>query len=298
MKQAELSIFKNACAFSLTCRRMGNTRRGNMADVTVQADKSRLRLTKKLIESPELDAIVKFQTDVYNYCKGRTMPSFIKKGLDLMKLDVVEQLDAYLKAREIELADYFVPELMKAYPAQVQAAAKALNGQFELKNYPTCAELPALFKFEWDFLSFSVPENLPPEVRKAEQEKIEAKFAQAQEEILQALRQAFADLIEHAVDRLKVGPGEKPKTFRDSMVENINEFINTFNYRNLMGDAELEGLVLSANRVMKGVTAENVRDNESLREKVAVKFTEIKETLDQMIVSRPKRKFRLEEDEG
>lgn len=295
MNTAELSIFKNACAFSLTCRRMGNSRRGNMDKVEVEADKSRLKLTKKLIDSPEYDAIAKYQSDVYNYCKARTMPSFIRKGMDLVKVSAVEQIDAYLKARADELSSELVPDLVKAYPAQVQEAAKSLNGQFDLKNYPTCAELPALFRFEWDFLQFNVADNLPDAIRAVQSAKLEAKFAEAQELILSALRTAFSKLIDHAVDRLKFVPGEKEKTFTKTMVPNINEFIETFSFRNLMADDALEGLVLSASRVMKGVTTEQLRDSENIRERVAAKFEEIKATLDTMVVTKPTRKFDFEE---
>ena len=135
-----------------------------------------------------------------------------------------------------------------------------------------------------------------PQYLRLEQEKIEKKFAEAQEQILSALRLAFSELVNHAVDRLKAVPGEKPKTFQKTMVENINEFLNTFNFRNMMSDEALEGLVMSASRVMKGITTEKLRESESVRENVAAKFQEIKATLDTMIVNKPSRVFDMEDE--
>lgn len=296
MNTTNIELFKNACAFSLTCRRMGNSRTGNMEEIETDADKKRLRLKKQLIVSPEYEAIAQFQRDVAKYCKARTMPSFVRKGLQLIKVSAVQEIDLYLKARAAELSEDFVPKFVKGYPEQVKTAASALKGQFDLANYPTIDTLPSLFRFEWDFLAFNVPENLPPEIRKAEQEKIEKKFAEAQEQILSALRLAFRELVNHAVDRLKAVPGEKPKTFQKTMVENINEFLNTFNFRNMMSDEALEGLVMSASRVMKGITTEKLRESESVRENVAAKFQEIKATLDTMIVNKPSRVFDMEDE--
>jgi hypothetical protein len=43
MQTVNTAIFKGACAFTLTLRKMGNSRKGDIKKVEVDADKKRLR---------------------------------------------------------------------------------------------------------------------------------------------------------------------------------------------------------------------------------------------------------------
>jgi hypothetical protein len=68
MQTINTAIFKSACAFTLTTRKMGNSRKGDMGKVQVDADKRCLRLSKQLIDSPEYETIIDYQRQVYNWC--------------------------------------------------------------------------------------------------------------------------------------------------------------------------------------------------------------------------------------
>ena len=94
---------------------------------------------------------------------------------------------------------------------------------------------------------------------------------------------------------LTVGEGEKPKVFRDSLIGNIQDFIGTFNSRNLMNDAELAALVEKAKGVLVGAEPEKLRKNQDTRAAIAAKFAEIKANLDGMITTRKGRNFDFSE---
>jgi hypothetical protein len=208
---------------------------------------------------------------------------------------MVREFEDQLQAAARTLAETLLPEFQKAFPCQVNEARVALNGQFREKDYPEGSELPKLFGFDWNWIAFSVPENLPAELRKAEEAKLQKKFEDAEEQILLALRTGFQKLIDHAIERLTTSAGEKPKKFDDTTVTNITGFIETFNARNLLNDRELESLVERAKTVLTGVTPQDLRTAPAVRETVAAQFEQIKSTLDGMIVATPGRKFELDE---
>lgn len=304
MQIVNTELFKGAYAFTLTVKNMGNSRKGDIQKVEVDADKRRLRLGKQLLVSPEFDAIREYQRQTYNWCIARSNPSCFKKGFYLVKKEMVPQFEDVLREAQAKVRDELVPAFQRAYPGQVDEARIALNGQFREKDYPAVDQLPGLFGLDWNWVAFAVPDDLPEDLRKAEETKLQKKFEEAEVQIVAALREGFQTLVDHALDKLKTPPGEKPKQFKESLVTNIKDFIETFSARNLLNDRDLENLVEQARNVLTGVNPEDLdagkaRISESAlnaREALAAKFEPIKTVLDGMIVNTPSRKFEFDED--
>lgn len=302
MQTVNIELLRNSVALTITMRAFANRRQGDMGGVQVNADKRRLSLSKKLIESDEYDAIRAFQTEVYQWCVKRSVPSYFKDGLYLVKLSEVQNFEDKLRSAVEKLQSELLPAFVQSYPRQVEDARTVLNGQFKESDYPATATLPARFGIEWNWIAFGVPETLPEELRQAEAMKIESTFREAEKEILAALREGFSQIVSHVTDRLTVAPGEKPKVFRNTLFEDLTEFIDTFNARNLVNDAQLEAMVSKARAILaevRGATpsqqAELVRDSQFLRDETARKFQELKTAVDGIIIDKPSRRFDLSE---
>lgn len=82
--------------------------------------------------------------------------------------------------------------------------------------------------------------------------------------------------------------------FRDTLIGNIQEFINTFNQRNLLGDEELAYLVEKAKEILVGVNANLLRQDGSTRDRIQKQFADIDATLATMVTTKITRKFDLE----
>lgn len=295
--KVNIRLFDKACALTVTTRRMGNRRQGDMKKVATTADKERLRLSKELIVADELDKIVTFQNELYKWVTARSNSSFFKSGIYLVKNDQVDAFETQLREATETLRTKLVPALIRAYPKAVETARAALGDQFNLADYADITALPGLFSIEWNWIAFTVPDALPEELRRAEADKLQKTFRDAEEQIVLALRKGFADLVDHAVERLKGGggPDDKKKVFRDTLVTNIQDFIQTFNARDLMNDEDLKRLIERAQVVLGTTTPDDLRQSELTRDRVATQFEEIKKTLDSMIVDKATRKFDFNE---
>lgn len=301
-KTIDLNKFKKSVGFTTTFTRWGNRRKGNISKISTSEDKKqdeqakeRLHLTKELIKAAEYEAIRAFLGGLQKWIYEQTVPSFFKTGFQLVGLEGIEAIEARMRKAQGEL-EVLVEKLVAVFPAKIEEARLKLGEQFNEQDYPSTRELPQMFSISWNWISFTVPEGLPAELRKAEQDKMEKQFADAGEQILQALRCGFKELIEHAVDKLNVEPGEKPKVFRDSMIGNIQAFIDTFSQRNMMGDVELAQLVAQAKQVLIGVTPQKIRDYAQTKDNTRTEFVKIKESLEKMITERPVRKFDFSDD--
>jgi hypothetical protein len=81
-------------------------------------------------------------------------------------------------------------------------------------------------------------------------------------------------------------PGER-KIFRDSAVENLTEFFQRFRQLNIRSNAELDELVEQAKAIVQDVKPQELRDNQGLRQHVAVATVQMH--LDAMLIDRPRR---------
>jgi dGTP triphosphohydrolase len=267
-----------------------------MGNVEVDSDKERLHLTKKLVDCEEYSDTLRYLHSIKQWCAARSMPSFIRDGVYVVSLDLVPEFTEYLRKSEKILKEKYVPGFLTVYPAQIEVAKKALREQYDESDYPSPTVVENSFGIKWAWITFGVPENLPSSIKKEEQEKMRKAFQDAQEEILAALRSGFADMIDHAVTRLKVQPGQKPKIFKDSLIENFQEFFETFQARNLMEDEELAEMVAKAKKVLTKVTGDKLRELPGMREKTTAAFEEIKKEMDRLVTEKPSRRFSYEGD--
>jgi len=101
--------------------------------------------------------------------------------------------------------------------------------------------------------------------------------------------------VKHAVERLTTKPGEKKKKFKNTLLENFNSFFETFHCKNLMDDAELDAVVKQAKKILAGMDADTLRNNDTMRETVAAEFKKIESTVDRLVVEKPSRRFSFDE---
>lgn len=303
------AIGEDTLALVFSVQKWGISRTGNLkallkkreeqsGPLTAQERDQAYRLSKQLIDSPEYDAIDKYLYTTKQWIKARSVPSFFQEGCFLLREVMVEPVEAYLAERRPGL-DALISAFQDAYPGQV-ATARALlepDGQFNIGDYPATESLPSKFGWTRRWIEFRTPDRLPAAVRAQQIAEMENMWSEAAESVTLALREAFKSLVSHAVEKLTPGPDGKKKVFRDSLVSNISEFLETFQNRNVTNDTELARLVEKARAVMTGVSdAQVLRDNESVREAIRLQFARMSGELETMVAVRPGRRFKLDND--
>ena len=72
-------------------------------------------------------------------------------------------------------------------------------------------------------------------------------------------------------------------------MENLTEFFDRFRSLNVRSSEQLDGLVADAQRVIRGVEPQTLRDNAGLRQHVATELSRVQSVLDGLLVDRPRR---------
>ena len=126
-----------------------------------------------------------------------------------------------------------------------------------------------------------------------EREKAAERMAEAYTEVRQVLRQAMVELVEHLRDRLTDQSDGTQQRLRESTVQKLREFLETFDFRNVTDDQELKEQVERARNLLSGTTTDAIRNTAELRVRVREGMTEIVQRLETMVSDRVGRKFRF-----
>jgi hypothetical protein len=274
---------------------LGNSRKVSSTQVEVDADKDSIRVSKQLLSSPELESVRKLDGEIRRYLYSMCLP--FEPGIHLLPIPLIEIVDAKLRgfqARRQELVDVF----LASYPRLCQEAVERLRTLYSPLDYPPLEEVRSQFTASWQYISYGVPEQLravSERMFQEEREKAAERMAEAYTEVRQVLREAMVELVAHLRDRLMDQPNGTPQRLRESTVQKLKEFLDTFDFRNVTGDQELQEQVERARELLAGTTTDLIRNTAELRTRVREGMAAIATRLEVMTSDRVGRKFRLNE---
>jgi len=114
--------------------------------------------------------------------------------------------------------------------------------------------------------------------------RVQNRFDEAVRLAEEAFTAELAKLVSHLTERLSGQDDGKPKIFRDSILENLTEFFSRFRQLNIRSSEQLD-----AQRVVRGVEPQALRDDQNLRQHVASELSRVQSVLDGLLVDRPRR---------
>jgi hypothetical protein len=286
------------CTFVTTHFHMGigRMRQVKNLEVVTGADKSQLRHTKKLIDSPELEEIRSQDGYLQRHlnsvsCHYDKSTRFVP-NIELAKL--YKAMVAYQTIRRPKLVADFMKAYRKLEVLNFAPLAEALAEQFHRGDYAPSDEVEAGFEFSFELRPVGKINlaGLPDFIVAMELEKEETKRAAAVDEWTKTMRVALHGVVTNLFDALKKDPitGKRKKLF-DSNVENLVDFCRSFPSRNLGNDTECLALRNKVMSLMKGVTPETLRESENLKDVVADGLAAMKSDLGVLVIATG-RKFR------
>lgn len=291
------------CVFITTHFTMGigRMRQIKNLEVVTTADKSLLRHQKQLIESPELDEIR--SQDGYMSRHIDSLSSKYSKSTRFIQKTELAKLYKALRAYQELRRPALVAKFMATYRALEavdfeplsRPSPEGLGDRFDRGDYPKSDVVEAGFTFTFNVRPVGAINlaGLPDFIVAMELEK-ELKIREAAVmEWRDAMRVMGMEAVDALVNALSVDPvTQKAKILRTTTVTNLQEYLDTYANRDLAGDAEYQEKVVNPLRsILKGVTADKIRESQNLKKYVADKVAVIKQTA-AVLVQETGRKFR------
>jgi len=257
---------------------------------TFGAESNFLSAGKKLLDTthPAFKAVTNVKGRIISLWKSISLP-YPEPGIRLVRQDDIDDFNTKMESLQQELA-IAVQALDRHYYELQSAAREQLGSLYNSADYP--ASLSGLFQVSWDFPSVEPPDylqQLNPDLYRQECERVTARFDDAVRLAEQAFIEELQDLVSHLTERLTGKNDGKPKTFRDSAVNNLSEFFERFKRLNVRSNEELDQLVQQCQGIVRGVKPQSLRDDQSLRQEVASELSQVGTVLDNLLVERPRR---------
>jgi len=263
----------------------------------VDANPDDVSAAKKLLDTKH--PAYKEVTSIFSRCKAYwkeiTMP-FPQDGIRLLRQDVLNEFQADMQRYRASL-DQATAALNEVYCQMRYDARQRLGDLFDSADYPDT--LDGAFEIRWEFPSIDPPDYLKNVNKRIWEEQRAIADARLNEAVMlaeQAFAAEFGELLSKLVDRLTPNEMGEQKTFRDSVITNLSEFMGRFRFLSVGSNAELEELIQRAKDVIEGKTADDLRKNAYTRELVKQEMTKLGESLESMLVDTPRRSIILEDD--
>ena len=292
MDNVSTDIFKRACLLELSCSVWANSKAIEPYYMQQVGDMDWVKGKKLLVSADSLSPIKSIVARTRSYLKKYVLP-FPIQGLILVSKENISRIDQRLETVRREFWEK-VNGFGEKYDEKIAQARQNLGDLFSEADYPI--DVFSKFKFEWRFLTLEVPKKatvLSPEVYQREKAKFEQMMEETRELAMLALREEFQEIVAHMIERLTGEKDGKPKIFKNSMLRNLNEFLDGFQNRDLFDDSELRGIVSQAKAIINGTSPEDLRNNEWLRERVRDRMELVKDAIDESLQDLPRRKIRM-----
>ncbi len=173
--------------------------------------------------------------------------------------------------------------------AELKSTARERLGRlYNAGDYPE--SLRDLFAVTWDFPSVEPPDyllQLNPQLYKEECRRVQERFNEAVRMAEEAFTAELAKLVSHLTERLTGQEDGKPKIFRDSAMSNLTDFFERFRELNIGGNEQLDQLVNQAQRIIRGIEPQDLRDSAGMRQHVATELSRVQSTLDGLLSIAP-----------
>lgn len=250
-----------------------------------------LSAAKKIMDTahPAFKAVTAIRNRAIAYWRAVSLP-YPESGIRLIRQDRIAAFNQHLADLRQELAAA-VEELDHRYGELKEAARDRLGQLYDPADYP--GGLKEMFAIEWDFPSVEPPQylmELDPALYEQEKARITARFEEAVKLAEEAFASEFTALVTHLRERLSGGDDGKPKVFRDSAVENLKEFFDRFRSLSVRSSPQLEELVEQAQKLVRGVAPQDLRESQGLRQQVHAQLAAMQGTIESLLVDRPRRR--------
>lgn len=301
----ELVSAKTVCLI-LKIGRFGNSRKASLAgakfsneDPSQEPDKTLLSLRKTLLDSPELVAIQKHDSALTSRIRQIAFTSYFKGGVHLIPLTQIGEVESILTSA-IPVRKALVDAAVVAYPTRIAETCDRLGVTANTADYPSEDRFRSTFYLEYSYVTFETPSRLKAisaDIFKAEAEKARAKLESVAVECQQAMRAGLLQLVDHLADRLSPDNDGKPKRLHETAIAHLNDFLSTFELRDVTDDEQLGSIVEQARQVMAGLDRKVLKSDELIRQKVVEGLTEIKIALDPLVLDKETRAITFEDEE-
>lgn len=245
--------------------------------------------SKDIIDINELKPITKRLGQLVKFRNARCVKaSMLANGFYVLPKKFINEIDAEIESAKADI-NLLLDQLEPRWPELIESAKPNLGEHWKLSDYPPFH----IWRKEWEINSRLRGLNVPAllndyneKLAKREYEKLRLDWADTAQEVRDALRSGFIHLVTDFSDKLGRDDDGKFKVFTKNLVEKLTNFCQTFEARDLTGDAQLSQMANEVKQLVSGVDPKALRKDEALRGTLELAFKKIADDASKLVVVR------------
>lgn len=276
----------------LSLHKMGDKRGVDSEEVEVDADKDLVLVRKKIFKNAQYNLIKSLDGEIRRYARSQSFP--FEAGLHMVALHmapvIAQRLDEYSITRH-----EYVGMFANVWPMIVEEFPDKLRKLYNAKDYEI-GNISNHFSMSYNFLGMEVPkrlEEIGADILRAETKKFRGRIEEAYEEARMVLRETCLTLVKHLHDCLGTDLYGAPKRMHPSAVMKMQEFLNTFDLKNITNDKEMTEITTRLRELLQGVHhPDQLREAGWFRNQIHDELEGIKYQLDEATHVAPTRRIK------
>lgn len=253
--------------------------------VSPKAKKNFVRANKDLIDKSHLLEINSIIGESRRFVADITNP-FPIKGIHFISNNNVpiakEHLNGYI-AKLKKAVNVFI----KQYQSFITEAEDVLgiDNLFDPTDYPKASQIRNRFDINYRLFDLSIPSSINQKMQAEESANFKALMEQTKEMGILALREGFADIVNHLTTTLQGKVEGENKRLRQNSIDKISQFFESFQSKNVFEDTELENIIKDALLIIEDVDSSELRKDKELTKIISKQLGEVKKELDKSIIT-------------
>ena len=260
-------------------------------------DETLFRINKDLVEKSVLKPIRQQAQQAGEILHNRALPFNIRGIYYIPNQNISSVIEKVNSIRDLFWQK--VDEFCHHYDEYRQQAQQRLNGHFREEDYPNSCDIRDKFNWNLQMMQFSSPNRMQfvtEAMYREAMDNFNREIQEFRDNSVLLLREKFKGLVDHVMDRLSPDETGNRKIFRNSMVDNLKQFIHDFQSLNITNDTQLAEEIHKVSLLVDGVDANSLRNSENLAEHVNQIMGRVQANVDLLIETAPKRRVRYQKE--
>jgi hypothetical protein len=244
-----------------------------------------VRARKRLVKSETIRQIRCLAGTQRRKLSLYALNSLFRPGVYVVPVDYVEDVDLGLKTTQAALAD-LKEELKSEWTSIIEDARERLGKHFDPSDYRSAEDAAAAYDLSYRYVPIAqTPEILKSIAADTYAEDVERSRKETEKELAQfrdSLRVTLLGVVENMRQTLTKPDGEK-RVFGQRFFKRLDNFLETFDSKNLSNDGELKEVVEQLRKVSRGVNVSDLRSMKTQQAALGEHLSAIKKTMSEMV---------------
>ena len=283
--QKELS--ERAIYLVLDWSALGTWKRVDTEKVVTKKQKrdDEVRARKRVINSSAMSDLRSIRYKVKRMLRTYALNSMFRPGVYAIPVQHVDYVDSVLKDADNNM--HSVREKLQAeWPSVIKDAKERLGDLFDAADYPSAEEAANELQLSFRYMAIAetpaILKTIAADVYKEDVERAKKETEKELEAFRLHLRAALLEIVENMRKTLQTPEGDR-KVFGQRFFKRLDEFMATFQVRNLSDDGELKKVVAQLKKVADGTDLTTLKEDAPTQKALNKTLKGINTELDKLV---------------